>query len=202
VGLQSQRIPDTRIRREPPYKEVAPCPRPARSSDPPSSHTFSWQTTVLIATEPVAPSKPPVDSEVGTLPPGALARLGSLGLRHEGDVGSVCFSPDGKKIASVPQHDSTIRIWDSATGKLLHAFDAPGIFSREFHTPDDFTLAFTPDGTSIAAGVGSDVCFWDCQTGREVRRFRGKSKGILALTFSPDRKTFFCGGADNSHSPR
>src|SRR5262249_12807344 len=59
------------------------------------------------------------------------------------------------------------------------------------------SLAFTPDGKALAAGVRGDVCFWDCRTGREVRRFRGKNKGILALTFSRDKKTFFCSGSDN-----
>ena len=88
-------------------------------------------------------------------------------------------------------------MWDTATGKLLHEFKAPGIFSREFFSPDDFTMAFTPDSKSVAAGVKGDVCFWDWQSGKEVRRFRVSDKGILALTFSSDNKTFFCGGADN-----
>lgn len=136
-------------------------------------------------------------SEEKPLPPGAIARLGSLRLRHEHEVRSIAFSPDGKKIASVSQYEHRIRVWDAASGKLQHEFDAPGIFSREIFAPDDFTMAFTPDGKSVAAGVKADVCFWDLQSGKEVRRFRGKGKGITALTFSRDGKTFYCGASDN-----
>jgi WD40 repeat protein len=128
------------------------------------------------------------------LPPGAIARLGSLRLRHESDVRSLAFSPDGKQIASVAEYDDRIRVWDPDTGKLLHEFHATGLSSRR---NSDRTLAFTPDGRTIAAGVGADVCFWDVQSGREVRRFRGQGDDLLVLTFSRDQKTFCCGGSNN-----
>jgi WD40 repeat protein len=131
------------------------------------------------------------------LPPGALARLGSLRLREEFEVRAISFSPDGKKIASVSDREQSIQVWDAATGKLLHRIATPRIFSREFGAPEDHTVAFAPDGKSIAAGVGGDVVFWNLQSGQEVRRFRGRCKGILALTFTSDQKTFYCGGADN-----
>jgi WD40 repeat protein len=129
------------------------------------------------------------------LPPGAIGRLGSLRLRHDDDARAIAFAPDGKKIAS--EHNQTIRVWETATGKLLHEFNARGIFSRDIFAREDYTLAFTPDGKSIAAGVRADVCFWDCQTGREIQRFRGKGNGITALTFSINKKSFYCGGSDN-----
>lgn len=101
-------------------------------------------------------------------------------------------------IASVPQYGSKILVWDAATGALLHEIDARGLFSREFLTPADYTFAFSPDGRMLAAGVGPDVCFWSLASGREVRRFRGGYKGVAALTFSRDARTFYCGGGDNA----
>jgi WD40 repeat protein len=141
---------------------------------------------------------PSGDADGNPLPTGAVARLGSLRLRHEWDVRSVAFSPDGKKIASVSEHEDTIRIWDRATGALIHKFRAPGIFTTgDFFGRADCTCAFTPDGKSIAAGAGSDVCFWDIQTRKEIKRFRSKCKGITALTFASDKRTFYCGGSDS-----
>jgi WD40 repeat protein len=150
----------------------------------------------LSAGEPERPRRD-VDPEVRQLPVGAVARLGSLRLRHEQEVQSIVFSPDGKMIASAAKYDGKIRVWETVTGKLLHEVEATGLFSRASFAPDDYTLAVTPDGKSIAAGVGPDVCFWDLQSGREIRRFHGPGKGILKLTFSADGMSFYSGGADN-----
>src|SRR5262249_7520475 len=39
-------------------------------------------------------------------------------MQHTGNVESVCFSPDGRRLLTVSR-DNAARIWDAATGELL-----------------------------------------------------------------------------------
>src|SRR5262249_18760333 len=96
-----------------------------------------WHTTLLVAAGlligqglpaadgPLAPKagggNPWTDSHGDLLPPGALARLGTVRLRHSAHVSSVAFSPDGKTLAS-GEYDHAIRLWDVATGKEIRRF--------------------------------------------------------------------------------
>src|SRR5689334_5204869 len=51
------------------------------------------------------------------LPEGALARLGTIRLRHPGLIQSVSLSPNGKLVASAG--GKAVRLWDVASGKLI-----------------------------------------------------------------------------------
>ncbi|HOK23849.1 MAG TPA: WD40 repeat domain-containing protein, partial [Candidatus Hydrothermia bacterium] len=42
-------------------------------------------------------------------------------MGHKDAVNSVCFSPDGKYIAS-GSDDNTIKLWEASTGKLVRTF--------------------------------------------------------------------------------
>jgi WD40 repeat protein len=44
---------------------------------------------------------------------------------HRGEVRAVCFSPDGKRLASAARED-TLKVWDARTGKGFYASCAPG----------------------------------------------------------------------------
>jgi WD40 repeat protein len=55
-------------------------------------------------------------------------------------VRSAAFSPDGTRVVTASD-DSTARIWDAATGKLL----APALV----HQGEVRSAAFSPDGTHV-----------------------------------------------------
>ncbi len=64
----------------------------------------------------LAAKAPAPAAESGSLPVGAIARLGDARLTHGGSVVAFAFAPDGKLLASVGA-DGFLRIWDVATGQ-------------------------------------------------------------------------------------
>jgi WD40 repeat protein len=66
-----------------------------------------------------------VDAQGDTLPEGALARIGGVRLRHNGEIGLVAFAPDGKSLFSLGA-DQTFRRWDVEDGKELARFEKKG----------------------------------------------------------------------------
>jgi WD40 repeat protein len=110
-------------------------------------------------------------------------------------ISALAFSPDGRTLATKgfdrtaranKRHESTIRLWEAATGKELRRFGAalgPVISSVGVEA-----LAFSPDGKLLASGDGA-LRLWDTAEGKEVRRIDGA--GIVA--FSPDGKRLASG---------
>jgi len=103
-------------------------------------------------------------------------------LDVNGEIHGVCFSRDGRFVASCGREG--ISIWGMKSGKEYHNFQTPAR-----------SLAFSPDGKYLAAGeLGDpdadwcDIMLWRLDTGKIIERFRGHTDWINAVVFAPDGK--------------
>jgi WD40 repeat protein len=127
----------------------------------------------------------PADRFGDPLPEGAVARLGTVRLRHARGVYAARFSDDGRTLVSFGG-DDTFRTWDVATGKE--------IARRRFASPLRYSDAavFSPDGDTLALAwiTGLDECrvlLCDVGSGEVLRNFTFKdAAGHWSLAFAPD----------------
>ncbi len=134
---------------------------------------------------------------------------------HTGGVTGLAFSPDGSTLAS-GSDDNTIRLWHPHTGQQKHLI-VGGIGDKkngQNKNGDNLNgaitcIAFSPDGKIIAAGSGrprniyidnpdTSIRLWDTITGDESMTFRGHSKDVLCIAFSPDGNILASGSEDKT----
>src|SRR5262249_55512961 len=131
-----------------------------------------------------------VDQNGESLPPGAIARLGTNAFRHSGSVSAAAVSPDGRLIATAAD-GRAIYLWDAATGRRLRE-----IATESWRCP---ALAFSPDSRTVAA-AGDPAALYDVVTGRKLARVQDQEESYVALVFSPDGKSLALGTAGHSVS--
>jgi WD40 repeat protein len=105
---------------------------------------------------------------------GALAQFGD----HSGPVRHLKLSPDGRQLLSCSSGSdgaAALRLWDTATGKLIHSFAASSAQIAD--------IGFAPDGKRIMAASPSAIQLWDLD-GREVAR-QWVGEGIVCLDIGP-----------------
>jgi WD40 repeat protein len=108
-----------------------------------------------------------------------------LGVSWEEDVGNLAFSPDGSVLATdfwVRHHggrwEHWIRLTDVATGHQRGTLRGHGSSANG--------LAFSPDGTALAAACTQFLWAWDVRSGEPVTRMKVNRMHFQAVAFTPD----------------
>src|SRR5262249_36803285 len=128
------------------------------------------------ATPPATPARakdePRRDRSGDPVPPGAVARLGTLRFRVPGEIEGLAFSPDCKTIAA--SSNGGVNLLDAASGKLIQRLP-----TSDFAFPRQHPVVFSPDGKRLAGrgqvSVGRRfkgvVRVWELTGGRKPRDY-------------------------------
>jgi WD40 repeat protein len=161
------------------------------------SLVLAFLTGLTVAAAPPAP--PGLDRYGDPLPPGAVARLGTVRWRHCHAFHRPVLSPDGRWLVSTPPLPTRLYVWETATGRLVRTLEGGAFWS----------YAFLPDGKRFLAVVDRQdtLTQWEFPSFRLVERWPVRS--LTKLTVSPDGRQLagLLGGTPyvldlSSHKPR
>jgi WD40 repeat protein/serine/threonine protein kinase len=155
----------------------------------PNTPSFEWPSfspdgALFLATTPDKHSL--VDTTTGK------ARIEMQG-RPEGCPRGGVFSPDGRWVA-IAGRENVVRVWDVATGKLLHTFTSHAKSSWY----SVIALAFSRDGKLLASAGSDGTRIWDLSTGKERFPRPAHAGPVATVAFNPRGPILASGGVDNT----
>ena len=124
--------------------------------------------------------------------------------KHRGPVYAAKFAPDGLRIATAG-YDGRVLVWspeETQSVEVARRLDGLPDPAGEFveltgHRGPVRTVAFAPDGKSLASGGQDNVIHvWDAATGKSMKQLRGHASHVRSCSFSPDGALLLSAGRD------
>ncbi|MFE5795161.1 WD40 repeat domain-containing protein [Streptomyces sp. NPDC056503] len=100
----------------------------------------------------------------------------------EEDVSALALSPDGTTVAT-GAHDGAVRLWDARTGRARATLTGPTEDVRVW------SVAFSHDGTLLAAGTDKGPRLWEVASGKARATPEGGAQETYFVRFDADDST-------------
>lgn len=142
-----------------------------------------------------SPVRPPrrdahTDCYGDPLPPGAIARLGTVRWRAPHGVGQMTFVPGGRFLAT--NGSGALSVWDRETGRVVRTISTDG--TKEGGGFDG-RFAFTPDGKRILSAMSGGrrlLLLWEFSSGKLLRQSPGLDGILVCLAIRSDGRMAAC----------
>jgi WD40 repeat protein/CHAT domain-containing protein/tetratricopeptide (TPR) repeat protein len=111
-------------------------------------------------------------------------------IPHYAQFYTAMYSPDGAYMAS-SSFDNNVKIWDAASGQLLHTLAG--------HADVVESMAFSPDNTRlVTASRDKTIKIWDIATGTVLHDIGGHTQHVNSVAYFPDGLRFLSGSGDKT----
>jgi WD40 repeat protein len=91
-------------------------------------------------------------------------------------VWDIVFAPDSETFASASSDETTVFVWKRETGKI--------VIARPLNVGSGAnSVAYSPDGTKLAAGTDEHIIIWNTKTGKELLKIEQRA---WRIAFTPD----------------
>jgi WD40 repeat protein len=109
---------------------------------------------------------------------------------HTAEVYSVAISADGRFVVSGGR-DQTVRVWDRASGQLLHKLEGHSDWVRG--------VSISADGRWVVSGADDrTVRVWDRASGQLLHRLEGHTDWVNGVAISADGRFVVSAGVDHT----
>src|SRR5882724_4731154 len=132
---------------------------------------------------PAAP-KPRLDRYGDPLPPGAVARLGSVRMPFHLLAGQpIAVSPDRTRLITFSEALGTVFVWDAATG--AHAAELP---LPNGGVPSQLAIGATGKWIAAISGNSDLLTVWNVETAEWLYEISAKKDALAAVGFTDGGK--------------